>query len=168
MVVISLAHLTIMKYKNSNKSLKEIGKELGVANILEGSIRRVGERVRITGQLINAICDEHLWAEKYDRDIKDIFAVQDEVANSIANALRIELSDDDIFMVKSDRVLTMTECKDKKIIEIYNNFLNHDPMMAYQPYGQVGVSSEMGYVSTVQDARKRLEELFKITKPKES
>jgi len=80
----------------------------------------------------------------------------------------IELSDDDIFMVKSDRVLTMTECKDKKIIEIYNNFLNHDPMMAYQPYGQVGVSSEMGYVSTVQDARKRLEELFKIIKPKES
>ena len=80
----------------------------------------------------------------------------------------IELSDDDIFMVKSDRVLTMTECKDKKIIEIYNNFLSHDPMMAYQPYGQVGVSSEMGYVSTVQDARKRLEELFKITKPKES
>ena len=80
----------------------------------------------------------------------------------------IELSDDDIFMVKSDRVLTMTECKDKKIIEIYNNFLNHDPLAPYTPYGQVGVSSEMGYVSTVQDARKRLEELFKITKPKES
>ena len=52
-------------------------------------------------------------------------------------------------------------------VEIYNNFLNHDPMMAYQPYGQVGVSSEMGYVSTVEESRKRLEALFKIN-PKES
>lgn len=94
-----ISRTTIMKYKNSNKSLKEIGKELGVANILEGSIRRVGERVRITGQLINAISDQHLWAEKYDRDIKDIFAVQDEVANSIANALRIELSDEEAMMI---------------------------------------------------------------------
>ena len=70
-------------------------------------------------------------------------------------------------MIKSDRVLTMTECKDKRLIEIYNNFLNHDPL-SYTPYGQVGVSSEMGYVSTVKDARKKLEELFKLTKPKES
>ena len=69
-----ISRTTIMKYKNSNKTLKTIGKELGVANILEGSIRRVGERVRITGQLINASNDHHLWAEKNDRDIKDIFA----------------------------------------------------------------------------------------------
>ena len=98
-----ISRTTIMKYKNSNKSLKEIGKELGVANILEGSIRRVGERVRITGQLINAISDQHLWAEKYDRDIKDIFAVQDEVANSIANALRIELSDEEAMMISQSQ-----------------------------------------------------------------
>ena len=98
-----ISRTTIMKYKNSNKSLKEIGKELGVANILEGSIRRVGERVRITGQLINAISDQHLWAEKYDRDIKDIFAVQDEVANSIANALRIELSDEESMMISQSQ-----------------------------------------------------------------
>ncbi len=80
----------------------------------------------------------------------------------------IELSEEDIFMIKSDRVLTMTECKDRRLIEIYNNFLNHDPLAPYTPYGQVGVSSEMGYVSTVKDARKKLEELFKLTKPKES
>ena len=98
-----ISRTTIMKYKNSNKSLKEIGKELGVANILEGSIRRVGERVRITGQLINAINDQHLWAEKYDRDIKDIFAVQDEVANAIANALRIELSDEEAMMISQSQ-----------------------------------------------------------------
>ena len=94
-----ISRTTIMKYKDTNKSLKEIGKELGVANILEGSIRRVGERVRITGQLINAMSDKHLWAEKYDRDIEDIFEVQDEVASSIANALRIELSDEEAMMI---------------------------------------------------------------------
>ena len=90
-----ISRTTIMKYKNTNKSLTEIGKELGVANILEGSIRRVGDRVRITGQLINAFNDQHLWAEKYDRNIEDIFEVQDEVASAIANALRIELSDEE-------------------------------------------------------------------------
>tara|TARA_Y100001936_G_C16063339_1_gene665572 strand:- start:522 stop:2360 length:1839 start_codon:yes stop_codon:yes gene_type:complete len=98
-----ISRTTIMKYKNSNKSLKEIGKELGVANILEGSIRRIGQRVRITGQLINAINDQHLWGEKYDRDIEDIFAVQDEVANAIANALRIELSDEEAQRISSSQ-----------------------------------------------------------------
>ena len=98
-----ISRTTIMKYKDSNKTLKTIGKELGVANILEGSIRRVGERVRITGQLINATNDQHLWAEKYDRDIKDIFAVQDEVANAIANALRIELSDEESMMISESQ-----------------------------------------------------------------
>ena len=109
-----ISRTTIMKYKNSNKSLKDIGKELGVANILEGSIRRVGERVRITGQLINATNDQHLWAEKYDRDIKDIFAVQDEVANAIANALRIELSDEEAMMISQSST---------KSIEAYDYYI---------------------------------------------
>jgi len=98
-----ISRTTIMKYKNTNKSLTEIGKELGVASILEGSIRRVGNRVRITGQLINATNDQHLWAEKYDRDISDIFEVQDEVASAIANALRIELSDEEAQMISSSQ-----------------------------------------------------------------
>ncbi|MGY8781043.1 MAG: hypothetical protein ACKVJJ_05215 [Fidelibacterota bacterium] len=98
-----ISRTTIMKYKGSNKTLKEIGKELDVANILEGSIRRVGGRVRITGQLINARNDQHLWAEKYDRDIEDIFAVQDEVATAIANALRIKLSDEEVRMISASQ-----------------------------------------------------------------
>ena len=98
-----ISRTTIMKYKNTKKTLKEIGKELGVANILEGSIRRVGNRVRITGQLINASNDQHLWAEKYDRNIEDIFAVQDEVANAIANALRIELSDEEVESISASQ-----------------------------------------------------------------
>ncbi|MEO2043429.1 MAG: hypothetical protein ABGX43_02415, partial [Nitrospinaceae bacterium] len=98
-----ISRTTIMKYKGTNKTLKEIGKELGVANILEGSIRRIGNRVRITGQLIDARNDQHLWAEKYDRDIEDIFKVQDEVATAIANALRIELSDDEVEMISASQ-----------------------------------------------------------------
>lgn len=109
-----ISRTTIMKYKGSNKTLKEIGKELGVANILEGSIRRVGNRVRITGQLINARNDQHLWAEKYDRDIEDIFAVQDEVATAIANALRIELSDEEVKMITT----TQTES-----VEAYDYYM---------------------------------------------
>jgi len=96
-----ISRTTIMKYKGTKKAITEIGKELGVANILEGSIRLSGNRVRITGQLINALNDQHLWAEKYDRDIEDIFSVQDEVANAIANALRIELSDEESKMISN-------------------------------------------------------------------
>ena len=61
-----ISRTTVMKYKNSTMSLKQIGKELGVANILEGSIRRSGDRVRITGQLIKTSNDQNLWAEKYE------------------------------------------------------------------------------------------------------
>lgn len=109
-----ISRTTIMKYKGTQKTIKEIGKELGVANILEGSIRLSGNRVRITGQLINASNDQHLWAEKYDRDIEDIFSVQDEVANAIANALRIELSDEEARMISK----TQTES-----IEAYDYYI---------------------------------------------
>ena len=109
-----ISRTTIMKYKGSKKTIKEIGKELGVANILEGSIRLSGDRVRITGQLINALNDQHLWAEKYDRDIEDIFSVQDEVANAIANALRIELSDEEARMISTTQT---------KSIEAYDYYI---------------------------------------------
>ena len=98
-----ISRTTIMKYKGTTKSLKEIAKELGVATILEGSVRRVGNRVRITGQLINTANDHHLWAEKFDRDIEDIFAVQDEVATAIANVLRIKLSDEEARLISSSQ-----------------------------------------------------------------
>ena len=62
-----------MKYKNSNMNLKDIAVELGVANILEGSIQLTENKIRITAQLIEAETDKHLWAETYDRDINDIF-----------------------------------------------------------------------------------------------
>ena len=73
----------------------------------------------------------------------------------------IELSDDDIFMIKPDRVVTMTESKDQKLIGIYNNFLNNDEDQISNASTKVGITSQMGYLSTVNDAREYLENIFK-------
>ena len=80
------------KYKNTEKSLREIGAELGVAAILEGGVQQVGERVRINAQLIDAEKDEHLWAEQYDRELTDVFAIQSEITRSIVEALHSTLT----------------------------------------------------------------------------
>jgi TolB-like protein/tetratricopeptide (TPR) repeat protein len=90
-----VSRTSVMQYKNTTKSVREIGRELGVETILEGSVRRFGDRVRIVGQLIDAKNDKHLWAETYDRDLKDIFMIQTEVATKIAASLKTELSSKD-------------------------------------------------------------------------
>ncbi|MBK7560667.1 MAG: hypothetical protein IPP43_09000 [Chitinophagaceae bacterium] len=87
-----ISRTSVMQYKINPKSIKEIGGELGVALILEGSVQRYGEQVRITAQLINAATDDHLWAESYDRPVKDIFSIQREVAMAIASVLNTKLS----------------------------------------------------------------------------
>lgn len=87
-----ISRTSVVQYKNSPKSIKEIGKDLGVALILEGSVQRNEEHVRITAQLINAVTDEHIWADSYDRPIKDIFSIQREVALAIAAVLNTTLS----------------------------------------------------------------------------
>jgi tetratricopeptide (TPR) repeat protein len=81
-----------LKYSGRDQNVRAIAEELGVRNILEGSVRRAGNRVRITAQLIDAATDEHLWADNFDRDLDDIFAIQSEVAESIARALQASLS----------------------------------------------------------------------------
>lgn len=87
-----ISRTSVMQYKKSPKSVKEIGKELGVTLILEGSVQRQGDQVRITAQLINAITDEHIWADSYDRPMNDIFSIQREVALAIAAVLNTSLS----------------------------------------------------------------------------
>jgi len=78
-------------FKGKQSNIKEIAAKLGVKNILEGSIRLAGNRVRITAQLIEADTDKHLWSESYDRDMTDIFAVQDEISAAIVDALKSKL-----------------------------------------------------------------------------
>ena len=87
-----ISRTSVMSYKGTSKSLRQIADELGVATILEGSVRRAGPRVRIAAQLIDAGTDRHLWAERYDRDLEDIFAIQADVAERIVEALKVHLT----------------------------------------------------------------------------
>ncbi len=86
-----IARHSAFTYKGKSVTLKQVGLELGVRYVLEGSVRRAGNRLRITAQLIDAASDHHLWAERYDRDMEDIFALQDEVARRVADALAVTL-----------------------------------------------------------------------------
>jgi TolB-like protein/Flp pilus assembly protein TadD len=90
-----ISRTSVMQYKDTELSLREIGEELGVATILEGGVRRVGERVRINAQLIDAQTDEHIWAQQYNRELTDIFAIQSDVAVRIATALEAALTTDE-------------------------------------------------------------------------
>jgi len=87
-----ISRTSVMQYRDTKKPVGQIASELGVAYILEGSVRRAGNRVRVTGQLIHAATDEHVWAKAYDRDLTDIFAIQSELAQAIAAELKAALS----------------------------------------------------------------------------
>jgi len=87
-----IARNSSFAYKGQSVDLRVIGRELAVGHVLEGSVRRAGERVRITAQLIDVATGGHLWADRYDRELTDIFAVQDEVTLEIVEALKIRLS----------------------------------------------------------------------------
>jgi serine/threonine protein kinase/Tfp pilus assembly protein PilF len=82
----------VARYRGAPADLPKVASDLGVKSVLEGSVRRAGDRVRITAQLINATNGFHLWAERYDRTLADVFAVQEEIAKSIAEALRVALT----------------------------------------------------------------------------
>jgi TolB-like protein len=87
-----VSRTSVMQYRGTTKSIREIAKELGVTYVLEGSVRRAGSKVRVTGQLIHAATDEHVWAKAYDRDITDVFAIQAELSQAIAAALQAAIS----------------------------------------------------------------------------
>jgi adenylate cyclase len=87
-----IARNSSFAYKGKNIDIRTVGRELGVRSVLEGSIRRAGNRVRITAQLVDAGSGAHVWAERYDRELTDIFAVQDEVTQRIVDSLKIKLA----------------------------------------------------------------------------
>ncbi len=86
-----IAQTSAMKYRDSRKSVAEIGRELNVGTVIEGSVRKAGSRVRITLQLVDAQTEEHLWSEAYDRNLEDVFALQEEIAQQVAQVLQVEL-----------------------------------------------------------------------------
>jgi TolB-like protein/Tfp pilus assembly protein PilF len=141
-----ISRTSVMKYKNTNLTIPEIGRELNAGAILEGSIRRAGEKVRITGQLINANNDEHIWAESFDRNIDDIFAVQSEIAKRIANELEAKLAPKEEILLTTKPTnnieayayclkgrkfaLRYTDDDNEKAIEFYKKALEIDPNYA--------------------------------------
>ena len=87
-----IARNSSFTYKGKPVDVKQVGRELGVRYVLEGSVRKAGDRVKVTGQLIDAESGAHIWADRFDRDLTDIFAVQDELTHEIISALKIKLS----------------------------------------------------------------------------
>lgn len=108
-----ISRTSVLRYKGTSKPIGEIAAELGVAYILEGSVRRSGNRVRVTGQLIRAATDEHVWAKAYDGELTDVFALQAQLASTIAEQLRAVLTPEEAKRIGSV-VLT-----DPKAYELY-------------------------------------------------
>jgi TolB-like protein len=96
-----ISRTSIMRYKKTQLSLKQIAHELGVSAILEGSVQKIGNKVRITAQLIDTKSDTHLWSETYNRDLADIFSIYSEVAQNIAKALKVTLTSKETDLIQS-------------------------------------------------------------------
>lgn len=94
-----IARTSTFAYKGKAVKVQQVGQELGVRYVLEGSVRKVGQRVRITAQLIDAATGHHLWAERYDRNLQDLFAVQDEITQHIVDALQVRLTEGEQLLV---------------------------------------------------------------------
>ena len=86
-----VARNTAFTFKGQAVDVKDVAATLGVTYVLEGSVRKAGNRVRITAQLIDGAAGDHVWADRYDRDLDDIFAIQDEISKAIVDALKIKL-----------------------------------------------------------------------------
>src|SRR5204862_2266027 len=87
-----ISRTSTRQYKSAPENLPEIAKQLGVAHVLEGSVQKIGDAVRVNVQLINAATDSHLWADTFDRRLTDIFSVESEVAKAIADQLQAKLT----------------------------------------------------------------------------
>ncbi len=135
-------------YKGRNVDIREVGRELGVGTVLEGSVRQAGDQVRITAQLIDTDTGFHLWSETYERRLQDIFQVQDEIATAIVDKLRIELAPEEQVATQRDKAPTQDleayelylqgraiwkrrgEENIKRSIELYQSAIGRDPSFA--------------------------------------
>ena len=110
-----ISRTSVMEYKSGiARDLREIGQQLGVTHVLEGSVQRLGNRVRVNAQLVDTRTDAHLWAHTYDRDLADVFAIQSDVANAIANQLQVKLS------ASEQKVIAQPPTTDLSAFLLYN------------------------------------------------
>jgi adenylate cyclase len=108
-----VARTSAFAFKGKPLDIRDIGRRLNVKAMLEGSVRKAGNRLRITAQLINVADGYHLWSERYDREMEDLFAIQEEIAHNIVQALKVELSQ------KEERALSKTPTKDVQAYDFY-------------------------------------------------
>ncbi|HVF72897.1 MAG TPA: hypothetical protein VM940_14940 [Chthoniobacterales bacterium] len=142
-----ISRTSVMPYRGKDKNVREIGKALGVSTILEGSVRKAGNRVRVNVQLINALNDEHIWSDVYDRDLTDVFAIQTDLAKKIAAELHAKLSPSEKALINrrptenGEAYLAFVEAhnlhlaveehpKLKQAEQLYNRALQLDPNFA--------------------------------------
>jgi adenylate cyclase len=104
-----IARTSVMGYKGSTKKVEEIGKELGVGTVMEGSVRKAGNKLRITVQLIDVQSQGHLWAQSYDKELDDVFAIQSEIAESVAEALQSKLLPGNLATDQAPRTIPKTQ-----------------------------------------------------------
>ncbi|MCB0264306.1 MAG: protein kinase [Calditrichaeota bacterium] len=139
-----IARTSVMRYRNTEKSIREIGDELDVATVLEGSVRKHDNTIRVTAQLIRTDDESHIWADSYDKKIDDLFALQDDVALSIAQALHVQLTptainaieengnvDTRLYeLVKRGNHLLFSKLEREKALEYYKEALQIDSTYA--------------------------------------
>ena len=167
-----ISRTSVMHYKSDTpRNLREIGQQLGVAHLLEGSVQRAGNKVRVIAQLLDARTDAHLWAQTYDRDLADVFAIQSEIAQAIADQLQAKLSPNekkvieqppttdlaafDLYSRAKSLLLTAgfsatSEPDRRKAIELLDEAVKRDPSF-FDAYCQLAYTHETFYAVTGSD-----------------
>ena len=142
-----ISHTSVMQYKSgAPRNLREIGQQLGVARVVEGSVQRAGNRVRVNAQLIDARNDAHLWAQTYDRDLADVFAIQSEIAKAIADQLQAKLSPNE------KKAIEQPPTTDLAAFDLYSRAKS---LLLTQNFSATGVSDVRKAVELLNEAVKR-------------
>ena len=161
-----ISRTSVMQYKSrAPRNLREIGQQLGVAHVVEGSVQRAANKMRVNAQLVDARTDAHLWAQTYDRDLADVFAIQSEIAKAIADQLQAKLSPNekkaieqppttdlaafDLYSRARSLLLTAgfsatSEPDERKAIELLDEAVKHDPSF-FDAYCQLAYAHEIAY-----------------------
>jgi eukaryotic-like serine/threonine-protein kinase len=140
-----ISRTSVMRFKKTTKSLPEIARALHVEGIVEGSVRREGQRVRIDAQLIDAATDRHLWAESYDKDLRDVLAIQNEAARAIARAVQVRLTPQDAARLSRSDQARPEAYQDLLLGRFYFNKRTGEALKKSVAYYQSAIEKEPHY-----------------------
>jgi TolB-like protein/DNA-binding winged helix-turn-helix (wHTH) protein/Flp pilus assembly protein TadD len=142
-----ISRTSVMRYKGTKKGLPEIARELNVDGIVEGSVMRSGNRVRITAQLLHAPTDKHLWAEEYERDLGDVLRLQSEVAQAIARQVRAQLTPQQQAVFRSARLVSPEayEAYLRGRYYLSNQFTTEQPLNIAKSYFEESIRKDPGF-----------------------